>query len=283
MSSFLNNITCINCGFTGHTSLNCNFPVTSYGIICFQIFSNEVRFLMIQRKDSLAYVDFVRGKYTLNDVAYIQSLLENMTVGEREKILTYNFNQLWKDMWGETHMNSHTSHKRNYEKSSSLFNRLRVGFNFRYQNGQVVFINIENLLSSCVSNFEETEWEFPKGRRVLYEDDFSCAKREFHEETGVPIDKLYWITPKYFEEIYTGTNKIRYRNVYYMSQYVGNQVYINKDTLGSKQKEEVRDIRWMNVTEVSEVLRDIYMERKELIQRVNNMVHKFLKKQGYKI
>ena len=37
---------------------------------------------MIRRKDSLSFVDFMRGKYNLEDKLYILNLFEKMTVNE---------------------------------------------------------------------------------------------------------------------------------------------------------------------------------------------------------
>jgi 8-oxo-dGTP pyrophosphatase MutT (NUDIX family) len=266
------NVTCINCGFDGHTSKNCNFPITSYGIIAYYVMGATVKFITIQRKDSLSFVDFVRGKYSLHDTSYIMSLLENMTMFERKKVSSYSFHELWKDMWGAGHINTHTSHKRDYDKSYHMFAKLRKGYPFQYSNGSIEYITLQNLLLRCKNKYVDTEWEFPKGRRVLYEEDVICARREFFEETGIHSEHMLWTHPKPFEEIYTGTNHMRYRNIYYLGRYVGDPRLIRKENLGRKQKEEVRDIKWMSVHEITKALRDIYVERKEMIQRIHNVV-----------
>lgn len=266
------NVTCINCGYDGHTSKNCNFPITSYGIVCYYMFGSTVKFITIQRKDSLSYVDFVRGKYSLHDALYIQSLFENMTMFERKKLSTCSFYELWKDMWGVGHINTHMSHKRDYEKSYHMFTKLRKGYTFQYNNGSIETITLQNLLAQCKNKYVDTEWEFPKGRRVLYEEDVVCARREFYEETGISPGAMLWTHPKPFEEIYTGTNHMRYRNIYYLGQYVGDPRLIRKENLGRKQKEEVRDIQWMSIHDVLRVLRNIYVERKEMIQRIHNVL-----------
>ena len=68
-------IICINCGYSGHTSKNCNFPITSFGIIAYKIFKHNVFYLMVQRKDSLCYTEFIRGKYDVKNIKYIRKLL----------------------------------------------------------------------------------------------------------------------------------------------------------------------------------------------------------------
>ena len=55
---------CNNCGKPGHMFHQCKLPITSYGIIAFRPSDVGLQFLMIRRKDSFGYIDFMRGKYT---------------------------------------------------------------------------------------------------------------------------------------------------------------------------------------------------------------------------
>ena len=57
-----NNI-CNNCGKQGHLFHQCKLPITSYGIILFRTSDKGIQYLMIRRKDSFGYIDFLRGKY----------------------------------------------------------------------------------------------------------------------------------------------------------------------------------------------------------------------------
>ena len=63
-------IQCLNCGYKGHTISTCNYPITSYGIICYYIKNREIKYLMIQRKDTLCYCEFIRGRYKIDDINY---------------------------------------------------------------------------------------------------------------------------------------------------------------------------------------------------------------------
>ena len=49
---------------------------------------NTPQFLMICRKDSLGYVDFIRGKYPVYNTKYIQNIIDEMTIEEKNKLLT---------------------------------------------------------------------------------------------------------------------------------------------------------------------------------------------------
>jgi hypothetical protein len=103
---------CTNCGLTGHLFRNCLAPVTSYGIIAVKydndinrssLFSkttmvnngnDSIQFLLIQRKDSLSFVEFIRGKYNQYDTEYISKLLLGMTQDEQHRLRTKNFYEL---------------------------------------------------------------------------------------------------------------------------------------------------------------------------------------------
>ena len=58
--SKMNDIFCNNCGKYGHLFHQCKFPITSIGVIVFR-YNNEgeIEYLMICRKDSLGYIDFL--------------------------------------------------------------------------------------------------------------------------------------------------------------------------------------------------------------------------------
>ena len=53
-----NNV-CNNCGKQGHLFHQCKLPITSYGIILFRSGLNGPDFLMLRRKDSFGYIDFI--------------------------------------------------------------------------------------------------------------------------------------------------------------------------------------------------------------------------------
>ena len=63
----MNNI-CNNCGKTGHISNLCKLPIVSYGIVAFRMCNGKPEYLMIRRKDTFGYIDFVRGKYSLKNI-----------------------------------------------------------------------------------------------------------------------------------------------------------------------------------------------------------------------
>ena len=94
---------CNNCGKQGHLYHRCKKPISSIGIIAFRKSKKDptkFEYLMICRKDSLGYVDFMRGKYPLFNKFYIKNIIDEMTIEEKNKLLTNNFKKLWELLWG---------------------------------------------------------------------------------------------------------------------------------------------------------------------------------------
>ena len=78
---------CNNCGKQGHISKDCNKPITSYGVLLF-VLEEEPKIIMIQRKDSLCYIELLRGKYNLYDMEKIKLLMNRTSKKEIENIRT---------------------------------------------------------------------------------------------------------------------------------------------------------------------------------------------------
>jgi 8-oxo-dGTP pyrophosphatase MutT (NUDIX family) len=92
---------CNNCGKQGHTFKQCKNPITSFGVIIFRINQNQRQYLMIRRKDTLGYIDFMRGKYSVSNHNYILNMLKQMTVYEKHKLATCTFDDLWRELWSD--------------------------------------------------------------------------------------------------------------------------------------------------------------------------------------
>ena len=90
---------CNNCGKQGHTFKQCKNPITSFGVIIFRINQNQRQYLMIRRKDTLGYIDFMRGKYSVTNHKYILNMLKQMTVSEKHKLSSFTFYDLWNELW----------------------------------------------------------------------------------------------------------------------------------------------------------------------------------------
>lgn len=283
---------CMNCGKLGHQSKYCIEPILSYGIICFNLnsdigitnktienyfynkfidlsefnysnlnninlipyFYNKVKVLMIRRKNSLNYIEFIRGKYNVLDKKQLYNLFKLMTKDENIKIRNSSFDILWEDLWKET-AKSKMYHKE-YNLSKLKFEELKVN-------------NFYNLLNDDnLSNYTEPEWGFPKGRRNFLEKNLNCAIREFQEETNISLNNLHLLERlNCIDEEYIGTNLINYKHVYYMAS-SESELEVNININNNNQTYEIGDISWFTIPEAIEKMRPYYEKRIKMIHQL---------------
>lgn len=250
------NIFCTNCGKKGHSYKVCRQPITSVGIVLYrtrQASNQETEFLHIRRKDTIGYIDFVRGKYRLGEVVYIQKLINIMTNDEKKKISTYSFKDLWRDIWCIPDNNLPVKkHKYEFDKSYRRLTILRRGYTLK-QNKQ--FVKLSMLLSQSPNTYNTPEWGFPKGRRVYKESDLQCALREFTEETGILSSEHSILPGRPIVTIFLGQNNRKYKHIYYVSKFIGVDKEFSIDQTNIQQCSEISAISWFTIKQAKRIFR----------------------------
>lgn len=281
--------TCLNCGKNGHYANVCNDMITSYGIICFNVneklyninnkkieeyffnkfvdldeynylnlhniniipkFYKDIKIILVRRKHSLNYIEFMRGRYNIDDIDNMRKIFQLMSITENLKIKESNFDILWQDLWKKT-ANSKKFYKE-YKMSKNKFERLKIN-------------NFFGLLeSNNLSKYLEPEWEFPKGRKNINENNLECAMREFKEETNIYSSKIQVLERlNYLEENYKGTNDLNYKNIYYLAS-SSELIELNNHY----DNYEIGEIRWFTIPEAVDIIRPYYGPKIKLIHQV---------------
>lgn len=258
--------TCRNCGINGHLYKDCLHPIMSFGIICYTLDKDEIKYLMIQRKDSISFMEFIRGKYNTNEIDYISKLISSMTNNEKYMLLNKNFDDIWNYVWCQNNLSTF-KHTNEYLESKQKF---------EYLSSNKIFneINITN------NDDIEQEWGFPKGRRKLKEDDMSCALRELYEETRLKEENIILkkdIDP--FEELFYGTNNVLYKHTYYISKLLENNTQISIDKTCIEQMREIRALKWFSYDEVLQHIKKHNIERIEIFKEINKLIKNIEKKE----
>lgn len=285
---------CVNCGKEGHVYKNCPEPITSFGILAVKkrnlesktgciknikrkkcsLHENaeefqesikpknklgELLYLMIQRKDTMGYIDLIRGKYPEDPIQknkLIKIYLEEMTCEEREKILIDDFEDLWDKIW----LN------RNYKYYMKDFKEAKIKF---------LKLDVKELLKSTKCNFFEPEFTFPKGRKNMNEENINCAIREFTEETGYKEHHINIISNEEIEESFIGTNGLPYKHIYYVAEIEPHAPLlpvINDEEI--QQIGEVSNCGWFTYKQCMNLIRYYDVEKKNMLTRVNEKLTK---------
>jgi 8-oxo-dGTP pyrophosphatase MutT (NUDIX family) len=138
------------------------------------------------------------------------------------------------------------------------------------------FINLEEIVKKSNTNWIETEWEFPKGRRNYKEKDLDCALREFEEETGISASKLNIIENVLpFEETFIGTNHKSYKHKYFLAYLNDNDSNNDIFTLNGFQITEVSKLEWKTINKCLESIRPYSLEKKNLILNINKVLEEY--------
>jgi 8-oxo-dGTP pyrophosphatase MutT (NUDIX family) len=294
---------CSNCGYSGHLYKNCTHPITSYGIIDIRIdntpneyitdkikdeiilsdiqginytcetdlelfgeYKDKIKFLLIRRKHTLGYIEFIRGHYKIDNIDGIIYLFRQMIDKEIDMIKTLSFNDLWFGLWGPNNTREN-EYKTSYEKFSSL------------QEGGEEFLTLDFYINNIRPQWEVPEWGFPKGRRNFQETDLQCANREFQEESGISKDDYNIIEKIYpVEEVFIGTNGIQYKHVYYTSL-SNSEDDISIDPENNIQIEEIGDIGWFTYYEAVELIRPYHTKRIKILSNIYMYMMNILIKQ----
>jgi len=287
------NYYCSNCNKRGHTYSKCYEPIISNGIISLyiddfdnsliplledyimenikkkshiikksnmNIFNNKIKFLMVQRKHSLGYMEFMRGRYNVENINEIKYLLEQMTPEEIRDINEQDFDYLWNMLWDNDPNSTNTikkkQHYKEYITSKQKFYELKM--------------NDYDLLATIKPTFTFNEWGFPKGRREIYETDIVCAMREFEEETNFNENEYSILDESnVIKENLVGTNGVSYRHNYFLA-------IIHNNNINDKENKEIGDIKLMGINDCISFIRPYHHNKQQIVKKIHNLVLNFL-------
>ncbi len=242
-------------------------------------FKDRIKFLMIKRKHSLGFLEFIRGRYDVWDMNKIIDLFKQMTQEEILNIRENDFDTLVNNIFNQ-----------NDEDIDEFLDKVYLDkkFGCDYTEGKRKFEALKNpdvsngiyglnyYTANIKPKWKHSEWGFPKGRRLnSSEQDIFCACREFEEETGYispEYDILNIIEP--IEENLIGTNNIDYKHIYYTS--------LDNSTTSKEIKKcdyiETGELKWVTYDELKEYIRSYHSERLKIttciyLLLINNLIH----------
>lgn len=78
---------CNNCGKYGHSQHECVLPCISIGIILFRINNNIIEYLLIRRKETFGYCDYIKNRSKNCNLTFLKNIIDEMTIDEKKYIV----------------------------------------------------------------------------------------------------------------------------------------------------------------------------------------------------
>ena len=220
----------------------------SFGIAMCSIKNNIFKILMIKKRYTYHFFDFVYGKYPKNNVKKIMYLLNNMTYHEKSLISKMNFGNIWEYIWDtnpEVNLITQKTSKHKRDLNTFFIKKTKFYSNFGQNFGQ----KLKKLIYNSVN--ADTIWEIPKGHKKINETDMDASIREFKEETNIKMNqyKLFWqVSPITTSHI---SHNISYTYTYFLADFIHNSNYEQKKLFKNKEQcSEIENIKWISIDEI---------------------------------
>lgn len=245
----------------------------------FCYYKDKIRFMMVSRRFSLGYIEFIRGKYDIADAKSIINLFEQMYEDEIRYIQKNKYDNILYNFLNRNNETKEIVLNRIYEgRYSNEYCEAKIKFNMlsnpsEDENNDVP-LSLNFYTKHIKPRWKKPEWGFPKGRRDRRsEENISCACREFEEETGYKKNDyniLNKIEP--IEEKLVGTNGISYKHIYYLSM----NNLANNDKLSDYDSYEIGDIKWFTYDEAMSHIRPYHIDKKKILTKIYLFVLNYL-------
>ena len=217
------------------------------------------KILLVQRRNTIGMIEFVRGKYDVTDFDYIVKLFNMMTFDEKRILREHDSFDMIRTVIG---LKREYNYKSEYDDAKRKFMALK---------NNIICDQVNALLDKSYTKWSSPEWGIPKGRRNNKEYDIECAIREFVEETGIKYKNInVYRNIKPIEELYTGINGIVYKHIYYIADIKDSQEAdenIIRVEKGGFYNNEVSNIKLFSLSEAHKLIRPYYVSKLNAIKK----------------
>ena len=245
---------------------------------------NTYKVVLVQRRNTIGFIEFMRGKYEVDNHEYIIKLFNMLSFDEKRILREYEAFDAIRKIIG---LGRENIYKREYDDSKAKFEALR-----NHADGNMIF----KLLDRSITRWNSPEWGVPKGRRKVWmphgfgangangangsssagnggcgEIDIDCAVREFVEETGIKYKNLVvYRNVKPLEELYKGINGVLYKHVYYLAMVKDTEearANVENVERGGQYNFEVSNVKCFGLSECHRIIRPYYVSKLNVIKK----------------
>lgn len=250
----------------GDISANPEIEVGTQAIETKEISVNKV--ILVQRCNTIGFIEFIRGKYNVDEPEYIIKLLNMMTYDEKKLVNDLNDFDAIRNKIG---LKWDANYRNEYDDAKRKFSVLQGRRYTDIDNEAGDTSGVQQLIKKSYTKWASPEWGLPKGRRNNKEYDIECAVREFIEETDIEAKNLIvYRNVKPLEEVYRGINGTVYKHIYYLAQIRDNeegQENIGKIEANPASSYEINKIKAFTLNECHKIIRPYYVSKLNVIKK----------------
>ncbi len=229
-----------------------SFNTTQYkniGKIC--KYSQEIEFLMVQRRQSYSFIEIMRGNYDPSNAGMMLTMFKDMSRDEIDLIIGSGGDY-------SAFMGLECTHIGSPVSAPLLATRVK-------------FTRLVELLQGYdPTDNPDLEWGFPKGRREHNESNIKCGVREFCEETSYEPDQI--LTLKHtrdIREVFRGSDNMLYQFIYHLSLLTDMEY---DPVINDMNRNEIRSVSWMTLHDIDQLMRNHHHEKKKILVEIYKFV-----------
>jgi predicted NUDIX family NTP pyrophosphohydrolase len=223
----------------------------SFGIIPI---TTDGRVLMACRKDSIGFMEFVTGRYSLDtNKQTLIDLFNMMTKTELLLLLSCTYDEAYNKLFGNTKIQNNVLKEQQQQK---------------FEHNRSIWLEVcKKVFNNGKGGWGDAEWGFPKGKKNKTETGVDCALRELFEETNIQANMVTVDpTKKYIEKRCEGNTE--YICEYYVG-HLSNDFKINDIKI---QTSEISKVGLFDIDECITKVRHYFKSRINIIKTIKNLL-----------
>jgi hypothetical protein len=211
--------------------------IKSYGLSIFNKINDELCVLLVKRKYTYNFFNFVMNNYKFSKKGLV-NIFNNISIEEKKKILLFDYDILWKILWWSETENNGISNII-YYKNKKIYNKNVIE--------NILFVKECIYMSKNCPDENCILYSIPRGRKnYKNENSLLVACRETFEETGLEKTSyhlIYDFKKKYITDFY-------YKTIFFIGIYQKNISNIKFNFGNKEQLLEINGIKWMTINDL---------------------------------
>ena len=210
--------------------------IKSYGLSIFNKIKGELCVLLVKRKYTYSFFNFVMNNYKFSKKGLL-NIFNNISIDEKKKILLFDYDILWKTLWWRNTQDNGISNIIYYKNKKIYDKNMLDNINFIKE---CIYMSKNCPDEDCIL------YSIPRGRKNFEkENGLLVAIRETHEELSLDKNSfhlIYDFKRKYITDYF-------YKTIFFIGLFK-NKYNVKFNFNNEDQLLEINGICWMNLNDI---------------------------------